>query len=313
MNLVGLSLPRLVSKGDPDLTLPAGLRRSREKDERKVRDLQVQVAEAIRQQDSSRTPDSDRKAQVGALLRRTYEILYGLGVTPRDRQLFLERYGCTGYTDEVLDAIVEVAGDERGIVEIGAGNGQWARALTDRHIGITGKERQRKKKKKSFDFVLAYDDMSALPLNPQIYHKRTKPHHDYFYDEVRPCGSDDLASVLRRWECRGRVLLLVYPSPPSPQHGGKKRCMSADALGAYVDASPLNDTVVYVGEGRGGANAGDGFFDILEGGGRGSDDAWVLLSVLPVKPFGSKGYEKMYVFKRIVAVGQRHEHAHAQQ
>ena len=130
----------------------------------------------------------------------------------------------------------------RGFVEIGAGNGQWARALTERYSesGMSDDN------SRAFDFVLAYDDMSELPLSPEIYHEHTQPAHDYFYSRVHKCES--IESVFRQWSCRGRVLLLVYPSPGS---------MAISAVKAYAELGPENDTVVYVGEGRGGANAND--------------------------------------------------------
>ena len=54
----------------------------------------------------------------------------------------------------------------------------------------------------------------------------------------------------------------------------------------------MNDTVVFVGEGRGGANANDDLFNLFENG------EWTLMKVAQVKPLGSKGYEKLYILKR---------------
>jgi hypothetical protein len=190
--------------------------------------------------------------------------------------LWLQRHGCTGWTEEVLDTIIEL-GRDRGVVEIGAGNGQWARALMGRAQSATPNNQQSKKK---FDFVLAFDDKSELPLDH--VHKKTQIHRDFFYDKVQKCN-DNFSNVLRHWECRGRILLLVYPPPGS---------MAVDAIVQYVSASQMNDTVVYVGEGRKGANGNDALFDQLENG------EWVLLRVLEVKPFGSKGYEQLHVLQR---------------
>jgi len=136
--------------------------------------------------------------------------------------------------------------------------------------------------KKKFDFVLAYDDQSELPLDQQVFTKKTKVHHEFFYDKVKRCDSN-FSNTLRHWECRGRVLLLVYPPP------GK---MALDAVEQYISASSKNDTVIYIGEARGGANANDALFDHLERG------DWALISVMDVKPLGAKGYEKLYVLKR---------------
>ena len=131
--------------------------------------------------------------------------------------------------------------------------------------------------------MLAYDDQSELPLDQQLFNKQTKIYHDYFYDKVQPCDPNNFSNTLRQWQCRGRVLLLVYPPP------GK---MALDATEQYASASDMNDMVIYVGEGRGGANANDDFFDYLESTG------WVLMSVMKVKSLGSKGYEQLYVLRR---------------
>jgi hypothetical protein len=70
--------------------------------------------------------------------------------------------------------------------------------------------------------------------------------------------------------------------------------MAVETVKAYVDLGPENDTVVYVGEGRGGANANDALFDYLESG------DWAVMQVLPVKsPPGGKGYAKLYILKRL--------------
>eukprot|EP00540_Astrosyne_radiata_P006207 CAMPEP_0116857480 /NCGR_PEP_ID=MMETSP0418-20121206/20572_1 /TAXON_ID=1158023 /ORGANISM="Astrosyne radiata, Strain 13vi08-1A" /LENGTH=78 /DNA_ID=CAMNT_0004491159 /DNA_START=114 /DNA_END=350 /DNA_ORIENTATION=+ len=52
-----------------------------------------------------------------------------------------------------------------------------------------------------------------------------------------------------------------------------------------------NDTIVYVGEGRGGANANDAFFDYLE------QEGWILMKILNVKA-PPKGYEQLYLLKK---------------
>lgn len=136
---------------------------------------------------------------------------------------------------------------------------------------------------KAFEFVLAYDDMSELPLSPEIYHQHTQPAHDYFYSRVQK--SDSIESVLRQWPCRGRVLLLVYPPPGS---------MAIDAVKTFAELGVENDTVVYVGEGRGGANANEALFDYFENG------DWAIMNVLPVNSQpGGKGYEKLYILQRL--------------
>lgn len=156
--------------------------------------------------------------------------------------LFLQTYGCTGWTDEVLDTIIELA-KNRGIVEMGAGNGPWARAITDRYNEQAITERFENRYKK-FDFVLAYDDMSDIPVKPipnnnniqQMIelNRRLKQYQKKFhYDNVQSCDSNQ--QILKDFKCRGRVLLLVYPSPNS-------------------DMAYINATKQYVEAGSGGNN-----------------------------------------------------------
>lgn len=271
LSLASLPLPRLLNKRDPDLVLRSRYLRQRQRDSQAVQALQNSVA--------AETP-KDSQAVAG-IVKTLYELLYGKGVGPQDRQDFLSRYGCTGWTDAILDLLLELAAD-RGIVEIGAGNGQWARALVDRYIESTStNDSNFRPRNKQFDFVLAYDDMSQLPLDPKVFHEKTQPYREYFH-KVRHCDSS--LSILQQWTCRGRVLLLVYPPP-----GG----MAVNAAHIYVESSPeLNDTIVYVGEGRGGSNADDIFFDFMEEG------DWILEQSAPVHSFGDKGYEKLFVFRR---------------
>jgi len=82
-----------------------------------------------------------------------------------------------------------------------------------------------------------------------------------------------------------RALLLVYPPPGD---------MAARALAAY--AGPA---VVYVGEGRGGANASDAFLDALEDGAR-----WRLRERVDALAQFPGSYEVMYVFERVVPGGR---------
>lgn len=57
--------------------------------------------------------------------------------------------------------------------------------------------------------------------------------------------------------------------------------------------SPLNKTLVYVGEGRGGANADDGLFDLLEG------EGWRVVKFCDIGVKGGKGYEKAFFMERV--------------
>jgi hypothetical protein len=291
LHLWSLPVPRLVQPHDPDLVLSPRRIRQRNRDEAQVRQLQERILQAIQARDQDKLAD---------LLRQTYTVLYGAPTStantnspkqscysPQDRQDFLQQYGCTGWTEEILLVLCELARD-RGIVEIGAGQGQWARTITERYNSLLASSESHsmtnKKTQKHFDVVLAYDDYSALPLNPEIYHKKTKAHQQYFFNSVQDCRNTPLSTILSSWTCRGRVLLLVYP------HNND---MAVDALQAYINADPLrNDTLVYVGEGRGGVNANDKFFDALESG------DWILERTMPVQVFGTKGYEQLYILRR---------------
>jgi hypothetical protein len=103
-----------------------------------------------------------------------------------------------------------------------------------------------------------------------MYHKKTVAYRDHFFPHVRQCSpSSSFTNIFRKWENRGRVLLLVYPPPGS---------MAALALDAYRNVDPIwNDTIIYVGEGRGGVNADDMFSDMLEESGQ-----YILEAIQPV-------------------------------
>jgi hypothetical protein len=213
---------------------------------------------------------------------------------------FLIQYGCTGFTDDILQYLVQ-SYEARGIIEVGAGNGQWARALNDYHNEMKTRQRHQNglhhKNHRTIhrQFITAYDSMEELPLSPTVYHRNTLPANKYFFDKVNRSSNIDAVQG-----AHGRVLLLVYP-PPGP--------MGLETVLAYLNASPKysgsckNDTVVYVGEGRGGANADEAFFDFFLGCDTSSEDTekheWVLEKVLDVRVCpGGKGYEKMFVFRR---------------
>lgn len=236
---------------------------------------------------------------MAAWQREWLETVYGPGVTLPDRQAFLERYGCTGWTNEVLEALMEIGGgggftsggSGSGYVEIGAGNGQWARVLTDRYKQQQRLQQQHEfKTTKHYDFVLAYDNGSSLPLRRALYH-RSRPEREHFYPHVWPLVAGTVAATVRQWPCRGRVLLLVYPPTQSD--------LALSAVQAYDAVA--GHTIVYVGEGRGGANADAAFFDYLEDPAR----AWYLDRVMDVASFGSKGHEKMFVLRK--KKGERRE------
>lgn len=94
--------------------------------------------------------------------------------------------------------------------------------------------------------------------------------------EVAPVGKvlpgDERALHLHR----DKALLLVYPAPGD---------MALRCLREF-----RGDTFVYVGEGRGGANASDEFFD-------GLDAEWEATSVLELDPF-PQCFERLFVLRR---------------
>jgi hypothetical protein len=124
---------------------------------------------------------------------------------------FLVQYGCTGFTEEILQYMVR-SFESRGIIEVGAGNGQWARALNDYHYEMIIKQRHqneshhRHRRSLQRQFITAYDSMEALPLSPKVYHKNTIPANKYFFDKIHRSSHIDAVQG-----ANGRVLLLVYP------------------------------------------------------------------------------------------------------
>lgn len=175
---------------------------------------------------------------------------------------------------------------DRGIVEIGAGNGQWARAVTDYYIQQKSNDR-RQQRPPNFEFVMAFDDYSSLPLSPAIYHRGTKPARDHFYPNVRQANYERALSSM---DTQNRVLLLVFP-PPGP--------LARLTVQKYTSrfGGKWNDIVIYVGEGIGGVNADESFFSMFE------DGSWVLLHCIDLpSSVGGKGYEKLFVFQRCSTV-----------
>ncbi len=276
-----LPTPRLISSKDPIFSYPEivhGVRR-RQADEVKLQ----KILSSKRLMAARQTQDQQLMQPI---LQEVNEMVYGKGVTPQIREDFLAQYGCVGHTPEIVKYLVDELAKDRGIVEVGAGNGQWARAINDFH---NLQRKQDKSSGKAFDLVLAFDNMQELPLNPKIYHQRTVPAKQYFYDKVKLASHID---AVKGFASRGRVLMLVYPSPGS---------MALETVKAYIESSDQNDTVVYVGEGLHGANADEEFFNYFLG--KTSDSPkeaeWVLLKVMEVrKSPGGKGYEKMFVFQR---------------
>lgn len=141
--------------------------------------------------------------------------------------------------------------------------------------------------------------MSQLPLNSQIYHKYTKPAQEYFFPNVQNMKGQDAVGSIKH---RGRVLLLVFPSPGD---------MAAEVVEQYGKFDG-NDTIIYVGEGLNGANANHKFFDHMlnkdinehSDGNETSSEVkykWCILETIEIEDVlgGGKGFEKMFIFKRV--------------
>jgi len=276
-----LPIPRLINSKDPLFSYPDIVRgvRRRQADE-------VLLQEILSSERLMKARQSQDQQQMQPILHEVNELVYGKGVTPQIREDFLAQYGCVGHTPAIIKYLVDELAQDRGIVEVGAGNGQWARAINDYH---NLQRKQNNPSGKAFELVLAFDNMQQLPLSPKIYHERTVPAKQYFYDKVKLASHVD---AVKGFASRGRVLMLVYPSP------GK---MALETVKAYIESSDQNDTIVYVGEGIGGANADEEFFNYFLGktNDKSQEAEWVLLKVMEVRRSpGGKGYEKMFVFQR---------------
>jgi hypothetical protein len=180
------------------------------------------------------------------------------------RAEFVERFGCVGWTDAALAEIAK----HSPIVEMGAGKGQWQRALTERGAD-----------------VLAYDDRSAVPgtndLEPTTFFSRKKAPER----RRRSSEAEKRDGVVRRgderklrsfWVRRAdRTLLVVYPEGD----------LLVKCLENYDGA-----VVLFVGEGRGGVNGSAKSFDYVE-------KRFDVEKIVPVRPFGD-GHEKLWVLRR---------------
>lgn len=125
------------------------------------------------------------------------------------------------------DEAIDLLASLAPIVEVGAGGGYWAMLLRDRGAD-----------------VVAYD---ADPgTQPAPYAARMIPRR--LWTDV---GVAEAAVAGRHPD---RSLFLCWPPYDTP--------MAHDALKAYLGAG--GETVVYVGEGQGGCNATDPFFELLE-------------------------------------------------
>jgi hypothetical protein len=135
----------------------------------------------------------------------------------------IRRYGFAVPTAEALDVIA--ACSPRGVVELGAGTGYWARLLHDRGVD-----------------VVAYD-LDPPPAAANRWFAGTEPWH--------PIEHGDEQAASRHAD---RTLLLVWPT--------RGEIWPADAVEGFHRAG--GTTLVYVGEGPGG-RCGDERFHALLG------------------------------------------------
>ena len=124
---------------------------------------------------------------VARVERETDDLTWGSVEAQGRRVQFSREFGCAGWTQEAIDIIKE----HSPLVEIGAGNGQWAAALTSAGADI-----------------VAYDDFSALPL----------PHRPGERTAILR-GNESVLSgwrLLLRYEVSLSVCLCVISDPISP-------------------------------------------------------------------------------------------------
>ena len=153
----------------------------------------------------------------------TAALTWGSASEQKRRAEFVERFGCVGWTDAALEEIAK----HSPIVEMGAGKGQWQRALTERGVD-----------------VLAYDDGSAVPGANE---RRRGDARSEFRGVARRGDETRLRSF---WVRRAnRTLLVVYPE--------------GDLLVKCLENYD-GPVVLFVGEGRGGVNGAAETFDYVE-------------------------------------------------
>merc|ERR1711871_56351 len=117
-------------------------------------------------------------------LRQSWANLMYDGANADDRDDYVRQYGCVAWTDTALRALATAA-SECGIVEIGAGGGQWAQILRTHQVDVK-----------------AFDDASALPLGAN--------------GDAAQGVQLGVDGALAAQQFPDRLLLLIAP-PPGPQ------------------------------------------------------------------------------------------------
>lgn len=188
--------------------------------------------------------------------------------TAAERDEYVRKYGCVAWTPNALDAISELG---HPIVEVGAGDGQWARALRE-HTKVVD--------------VVAYDDGTALPSSSfggMSSNANDGSAKGGLLARARGAGTGQQQGVRLGVDGRtaaarhpDRALLLVAPPP-------------GRAAAGWLDAY-RGDVVLFAGEGRGGAHADEEFFATLE-------RFFTLVRTEPLQPFPG-GCEKLWILQR---------------
>ena len=394
-----LPTPRLLTSQDTVFSYPQLTRGliQRQKDEERLRNLlsSTRVVKLRTNNNNQEKQQQQQQQQQQQLLQEMNTIIYGAGITSQVRQEFVIQFGCTGYTPDILHHLVTNYAN-RGIIEIGAGHGQWARALHDYHhqkmndgenndttATATNEERNsnnnggqhpnrqtRHQTRHSWmlhtdKFIVAYDNKESLPLSSSMSNTNNSssaataglttttttttvppPTQEemkaYFFNNVHTVNNIEAVTKY----AHGRVLLLVYPPPvhayinattttttttnsstsnhhPNRKHHHHHNQYHDDNESSSNNSSGdwRNDIVIYVGEGRGGANANDEFFDYFLGTSNTAtttttttttptttdnndessiNSSWVLEKVMTVKSCpGGKGYEKLFILRRV--------------
>ena len=222
------------------------------------------------------------------VINKINELVYGKGTTTESRYLQLEQYGCTKYSEQALKLIADVTKSsnshnckDKGIIEIGAGNGQWAKKLQDDY---------------KVD-VIAVDNMQNLPLNNSnlaLFGKSAITNSQYVLNTVIQGDENIFKDVefYKKYHLDNRILMIIYPNPTK---------MALNCLQNYMDTANTNNTTnnnsnnpqyfIYVGEGRNGANGTNEFFDLLE-------YKWNLIDTCTLPNNNTNGYERLFIFKK---------------
>jgi hypothetical protein len=156
----------------------------------------------------------------------TASLTWGSPDGQQQRANFVRKFGCVGWTEEALAEIAK----HGPIVEMGAGEGQWQRALSA--LGVD---------------VLAYDDQSAVPGTNDPPGAAAANRRPARRGKVLRGDETKLRSYwVRR---KNRTLLIVYP-----EGDFFRKCLE----------NYEGEVVLYVGEGRGGVNGPQSTFDHVE-------------------------------------------------